>query len=47
MVYLQGEKCTVIIKTKGLKNSQVAQIKDVVITETDIDSEKISIVEVK
>ncbi len=47
MVYLQGEKVTVIIKTKGLKNSQVAQIKDVVITETDIDSEKISIVEVK
>lgn len=47
MVYLQGEKCTVIIKTKGLKNSQVAQIKDVVITETAIDSEKISIVEVK
>lgn len=47
MVYLQGEKVTVIIKTKGLKNSQVAQIKDVVITETDIDPEKISIVEVK
>lgn len=47
MVYLQGEKVTVIIKTKGLKSSQVAQIKDVVITETDIDPEKISIVEVK
>lgn len=47
MVYIQTDKVTVIVKTKGLKNSQVAQIKDVVITEMDVDPENISIVEVK
>lgn len=47
MVYLQGEKVTVIVKTKGLNNSQAAQIKDIIITETDVDPENISLVEVK
>lgn len=47
MVYIQSEKVTVIVKTKGLKEAQVAQIKDTVITETDVDPENISIVEVK
>lgn len=47
MVYIQSEKVTVIVKTKGLKDAQVAQIKDIIITETDVDPENISIVEVK
>lgn len=47
MVYIQKDKVTVIVKSKGLKESQAAQIKDAVITETDVDSENISIVEVK
>ena len=47
MVYLQGERVTVIVKTKGLSASQAAQIKDIIITETDVDPENISLVEVK
>lgn len=47
MVYIQNEKVTVIVKSKGLKDSQAAQIKDIVLTETDVDLENISIVEVK
>ncbi len=47
MVYIQQEKVTVIVKSKGLKEAQAAQIKDIVITETDVDLENISIVEVK
>lgn len=47
MVYIQGEKVTVIVKTKGLKESQAAQIKDIVITEIAVDPENISLVEVK
>ena len=47
MVYMQNGKVTVIVKTKGLQPAEAAQIKDVVMTEVDVNAENISIVEVK
>lgn len=47
MVYYDTERADVIVKTEGLEVAQASQIKDIILKETDILPEKISIVEVK
>jgi len=46
MVYYDTQRADVIVKTDGLEAAQVSQIKDIILRETTIDAEKISIVEV-
>lgn len=47
MVYYDGEKVDVVVKSEGLLDNEVAQIQEIILKETDVPSEKISIVEVK
>lgn len=47
MVYYDEEKVDVVVKTSGLLDNEVAQIKDIVVSETGAPVENISIVEVK
>ena len=47
MVYCDGETVDVVVQSDGLLDSEVAQIRDVVLSETDVPVENISIVEVK
>lgn len=47
MVYYDTQRADVIVKTEGLEIDQASQIKDIILKETDIEPEKISIVEVK
>ena len=49
MVYYDGEKekVDVVIKTGGLLDNEVAQIRDIVVQETGAPVENIAIVEVK
>ena len=42
---ISEEKCSVIVKSEGLKDDQVAQILDIVITESDLSAENITIIE--
>ena len=42
---ISEEKCSVIVKSEGLKDDQVAQILDIVITESDLSPENITIIE--
>ncbi len=44
--YLSDEDAKVVVRTKGLVPAQVAQIKDIILDNTDILSEKIKIVEI-
>ena len=46
MVYYDTEKVDVVVKTEGLEADQVAQMKDIIIKETSIPVENISIVEI-
>ena len=46
MVYYDTEKVDVVVKTDGLEADEVAQMKDIIITETNIPVENISIVEI-
>ena len=47
MVYYDTERVDVMVKTEGLEPQQVAQMKDIIIKEVDIQPENISIIEVK
>ncbi|HHY53267.1 MAG TPA: SpoIIIAH-like family protein [Clostridiales bacterium] len=46
MVYYDTQRADVIIKTSGLLANEVAQIKDIILKETQIAPENISIVEI-
>lgn len=46
MVYYDTEGVDVIVKTSGLEAAQVAQMKDIILKETSIPVENISIVEI-
>lgn len=46
MVYYDTERADVILKTEGLTSEQAAQIKDIILKETEIPAENISIVEI-
>lgn len=47
MAYFDGESVSVVVKSEGLKKEQVAQIKDIVIENSGVPAENISIVEVE
>ncbi len=47
VAYIDGENANVIVKSKGLLPSEVAQIKDVIVSVADVKAENISIVEVE
>lgn len=47
MVYYDGDKVDVVVKTAGLLDNEVAQIRDIIVSETSASAENISIVEVK
>ncbi len=47
MVYLEPEKIDVLVKSDNLTDSEVLQIKDVILGEITIPNEKISIIEIK
>lgn len=47
MVYLDGENANVSVQTEGLLPEEAAQIKDILLRETDVPVQNISIVEVK
>lgn len=46
MVYYDTEGVDVVVKTEGLDASQVAQMKDIILKETSVPVENISIVEI-
>ncbi len=47
VVYLSDQSAKVVVKTEGLEQAQAAQIMDIVVTESEVPSENVSIVEVK
>ncbi len=47
LVYINDENVDVVVKTDGLEAAQAAQIKDIVLSETEVEAENIRIVEVK
>ncbi len=47
IAYVDTEKVNVVVKSEGLEAAQVSQIKDIIVTETKIPAENITIVEVK
>lgn len=47
MVYYDGESVDVTVKTSGLLTNEVVQIKEIILNETDVAVENISIIEVK
>ena len=46
MVYYDTDNVDVVVKTEGLEADQVAQMKDIILKETSIPVENISIVEI-
>lgn len=46
MAYYDGKNVSVVVKTEGLREENVAQIKDIVIETAEVPAENISIVEV-
>ena len=46
MVYLSDQSAKVVVKSDGLDEAGAAQIMDIVVGESDIPSENVSIVEV-
>ncbi len=46
MVYYDTERADVILKTSGLLDNEAAQIKDIILKETEIQPENIAIVEI-
>ena len=46
MVYYDTESVDVVVKTDGLQPEQVSQMKDIILKETSIPAENISIVEI-
>ncbi|MBC8569603.1 SpoIIIAH-like family protein [Zongyangia hominis] len=47
IAYIDDDKANVIVKTDGLLENEAAQIKEILLQETDVPVENISIVEVK
>ncbi len=47
MVYIDDEKANISVQTQGLLPEEAAQIKDIILRETNVSAENISIVEVK
>lgn len=47
IAYIDAESANVVVQTDGLLQSEAAQIKDIILRETDIEPENITIVEVK
>ncbi len=47
MVYIDGETVSAMVQTEGLLPSEAAQIKDVIVSVTDVASENIRVIEVK
>ena len=47
IAYIDGDKANVIVKTDGLLENEAAQIKEILLQETEVPVENISIVEVK
>lgn len=47
MAYIDGGKVTIVVKTDGLMATEAAQIKDIVVNETNLSASNISITEVK
>lgn len=47
VVYLSDQSAKVVVKSEGLEQAQAAQIMDIVVSETEVPSENVSIVEVK
>ena len=47
VAFIDGETASVVVSTKGLTEAQAAQIFDIIVSKTKINSENINIVEVK
>ncbi len=47
VVYLSDQSAKVVVKSDGLEQAQAAQIMDIVVSETDVPSENVSIIEMK
>lgn len=47
VVYLDGDKANVVVKSKGLTAAQVAQIKDIILSQSNVNVDNITITEVK
>ena len=47
IVYLSDQSAKVVVKSEGLEQNEAAQIMDIVVSESDVPSENVSIVEVK
>lgn len=47
MVYLDEDRASIVVKADTLLDNEVAQIKDIILKETDVPVENISIVDVK
>lgn len=47
VVYLDGERASIVVKSDDLTNAQAAQIKDILLSEVDVASENIKIFAVK
>ena len=46
MVYLEDDRASIVVKAEELLDNEVAQIKDIILKETAVPVENISIVEV-
>ncbi len=47
VAFIDGESASIVVSTKGLSNEQAAQIFDIVLSKSKINSENINIVEAK
>ncbi len=47
VVYLDGQNANIVVKSDGLVASQAAQIKDILLSEVDVENENIRIYDVK
>ncbi|MCD7771708.1 MAG: SpoIIIAH-like family protein [Oscillospiraceae bacterium] len=45
--YLDGDNANIVVKSEGLTSAQAAQIKDILLSEVDVENENIRIFEVK
>ncbi|MGN1113720.1 MAG: SpoIIIAH-like family protein [Oscillospiraceae bacterium] len=47
VVYLDGERASIVVKSDGLTDSDAAKIKEILLSEVEIDNENIKIIDVK
>lgn len=47
IAYIDAESANVVVQTDGLLQSEAAQIMDIILSETDVEPENVTIVEVK